>query len=424
MSCRDRILLPLVALILFAATTTARGDDWKTGGHLKYLVSGTHYADDDILAAGNGFDALDQNLDFRFKLEKRQGRWDFKLHYQFTSQYGDTVVAARPLFGSLPLAASFGVPSDRTRLFDLTSVIANADKLIAIQRLDRASFGYAGDHFVFRVGRDAISWGNGMVFQPMDIFNPFSPTSVDKEYKTGDDMLYGQYLFDNGDDLQGIVVPRRDAVSGAVESRQSSVAAKYHGRRGALDFDLLAAEHYDEQLAGFGGALDWEGAVVRSDVVANQGPAGTTVSAVANINTSWTWGQRNTTGFVEYYRNGFGQANGDYSTAALTANNELVSRIARGELYALGRDYITAGLTVEWTPRVMIANTVIGNLNDGSGLYQGTVTFDWKEDLTVLAGLVLPMGPKNTEYGGIPTTVPGTYYRPATSAYARLAWYF
>jgi hypothetical protein len=424
MSCRGRVRVLLPGLLLLGLAAAASADDWKTGGHLKYLVSGTHYADDDILAAGNGFDALDQNLDFRYKLEKREGRWDFKLHYQFTAQYGDTVAAARPLFGTLPLAAGFGVPSDRTRLFDLTSVVANEDKLIAVQRLDRASFGYAGDHLVFRFGRDAISWGNGIVFQPMDIFNPFSPTTVDKEYKTGDDMLYSQYLFDSGDDLQLIAVPRRDAATGALESVQSSLATKYHGRRGPLDFDLLAAEHYDEQLAGFGGALDWKGAVVRSDVVVNQGPAGITVSAVANIDRSWTWGQRNTTGFLEYYRNGFGQGNGDYGPAALAGNSELVNRIARGELYALGRDYLTAGLTVEWTPRVIIANTLIANLNDGSGLYQGTVTFDWKQNLTVLAGLVLPLGPNGTEYGGIPTSVPGTYYRPATSAYARLAWYF
>lgn len=411
-------------MLAMLASTPAAADGWKHGGHLKYLVSGTRYAADDILSGGNAFDALDQNVDFRYKLEKREGRWDFRLHYQFTSQYGDTVAAARPLIGSLPLAAAYGVPSDRTRLFDLTAGVANSDKLIAVQRLDRASFGYAGDRFVFRFGRDAISWGNGMVFQPMDIFNPFSPTAVDKEYKTGDDMLYLQNLFANGDDLQTIAVPRRDAATGALESTQSSLAVKFHGRRGPLDFDLLAAEHYDEQLAGLGGALGWKGAVIRADAVLNQGPTGTTVSAVANINTSWIWAKRNTTGFVEYYRNGFGQGNGDYSPTALAANTELLARVSRGEVYALGRDYLDGGLTVEWTPRTVITQTLIANLNDYSALYQATLTYDWQENLTLLAGLVLPCGPVNTEYGGVPTGVAGQYFRPTTSAYMRLAWYF
>jgi hypothetical protein len=425
MRCNASRLFFLVLVLAPAlVAATAAADPWKQGGYLKYMATASYYGADNILSGGNAFNALDQNVDFRYKLEKRDGRWDVKLHYQFTSQYGDTVAAARPLIASLPLAAAYGVPSDRTRLFDLTAGVANSGKLIAVQRLDRASFGYAGDHLVFRFGRDAISWGNGMVFQPMDIFNPFSPTAVDKEYKTGDDMLYLQYLFSNGDDLQTIAVPRRDATTGALESTQSSLAMKYHGRRGQLDFDLLAAEHYDEQLAGFGGALGWHGAVVRGDAVINQGPTGTTVSAVANINSSWVWGKHNTTGFLEYYRNGFGQGNGDYSSAALAANTELLARIARGEVFTLGRDYLAGGLTVEWTPRTNITQTLIANLDDYSTLYQGTVTFDWQENLTVLTGLVLPFGPQNTEYGGVPTGVVGQYYRPAPSAYLRLAWYF
>ena len=52
--------------------------------------------------------------------------------------------------------------------------------------------GFATDHVVMRFGRQAITWGNGLVFNAMDIFNPFDPAAVDKEYKTGDDMIYGQ----------------------------------------------------------------------------------------------------------------------------------------------------------------------------------------------------------------------------------------
>ena len=34
-----------------------------------------------------------------------------------------------------------------------------------------------------------MSWGNGLVFQPMDLFNPFTPTAVDRDYKPGNDLL-------------------------------------------------------------------------------------------------------------------------------------------------------------------------------------------------------------------------------------------
>jgi hypothetical protein len=36
----------------------------------------------------------------------------------------------------------------------------------------------------------------------MDLVNPFDPASIDTEYKAGDDMLYVQYLQDNGNDMQ------------------------------------------------------------------------------------------------------------------------------------------------------------------------------------------------------------------------------
>ncbi len=135
-----------------------------------------------------------------------------------------------------------------------------------MHRLDRLSVGFTTERSAWRFGRQAISWGNGMVFTPMDVFNPFDPAAVDKEYKTGDDMLYGQYGFDNGNDLQGVAVVRRDPVTGQVEQDQSSLAFKYHGFLGMNEYDLLAAEHYGDRILGLGGNVALGGAVWRGDL--------------------------------------------------------------------------------------------------------------------------------------------------------------
>ena len=74
----------------------------------------------------------------------------------------------------------------------------------------------------------------------MDILNPFDPAAVDKEYKLGDDMLYGQLARRNGDDLQGVVVFRRNLETGNVDQDWSSVALKYHGFAGPGEYDLLS----------------------------------------------------------------------------------------------------------------------------------------------------------------------------------------
>ncbi len=95
-----------------------------------------------------------------------------------------------------------------------------------------------------------------------------TPATVDKEYKAGDDMLYGQYLLDNGNDVQAVAVVRRDPVSGAVEQDQSSLAVKYHGFRRGNEYDLLLAEHYGQRVLGIGlPAPISAGAVWRGDLV-------------------------------------------------------------------------------------------------------------------------------------------------------------
>ncbi len=49
-----------------------------------------------------------------------------------------------------------------------------------------------------------------MVYNTLDLFNPFAPDTIDTDYKHGEDMLYLQRLFDNGSDLQALLIPRRD----------------------------------------------------------------------------------------------------------------------------------------------------------------------------------------------------------------------
>ncbi|KPK12318.1 MAG: hypothetical protein AMJ68_02165 [Acidithiobacillales bacterium SG8_45] len=405
--------------ILFAALLlplAGAADDWEFGGHVKYQASVNLWDATSIFGSGGSVTALDQNANLRLKAEKRDGSWDYKIHYELGVLYGHTLEALRAL-PSIPYPI-YALPNDNNRLFNLTSVIYDEGRGAAAHRLDRASVGYASGNFVFRAGRDAISWGNGVVYQPMDIFNPFSPTSIDKEYKSGDDMVYSQWLLPSGSDMQLVAVPRRNP-SGTFDTNDSSLAGKFRGLFGSIETDILLARHYNESFAGLGLAADWRGAVLRSDSTISDTPDGVIYSGVSNISYSWVWANHNVTGFAEYYRNGFGISNGDYSTLP----QSLLDRFARGEVFNLGQDNGAAGLTIELTPRWQFSPTVFANLNDASTLWQFAANYDWKENGTLLLGGIIPVGPLGTEYGGIPIGG-GQYYRPAISVYARLAYYF
>ena len=94
--------------------------------------------------------------------------------------------------------------------------------------IDRLAVTYTTPDLVVRVGRQAITWGSGLVFRPMDLFDPFSPTATDTECKPGVDMLYVQRLFADGSDLQFILAPRPAREGGPVTADASSAALHVH----------------------------------------------------------------------------------------------------------------------------------------------------------------------------------------------------
>jgi hypothetical protein len=135
-------------------------------------------------------------------------------------------------------------------------------------------------------------------------------------------------------------------------------------------------------------------------------------------------GGHNWTGFIEYYYNGFGQQDGDYSTAGLAANPDLLQRLARGELFNLGRHYLGASVTVELTPLLNLTPNIFLNMVDPSALAQFLLAWDWKQDFQLLGALNIPIGPAGSEYGGIETEQPGQFVSTGTSVFMQLAWYF
>jgi hypothetical protein len=396
--------------------------DWTFGGHSKLQLLYIDYPGNSIFREVIGSNALDNNFETRLKVAGREDRWDFNLDYQFIGLHGDTLKLTNTLPGaSLP---GNNVISDDRRWWDLTYSFGDEEETVFIHRLDRLSVGYTTEHTAWRFGRQAISWGNGLVFTPMDVFNPFDPAAVDKEYKSGDDMLYGQYLFNNGNDLQSVAIVRRNPRTGEVEQDQSSLAFKYHGFLGMNEYDLLDAEHYGDQILGAGGIVGIGGAVLRGDLTWTSTELDDIFSAVASLSYSWTWGGKNISGIFEYYYSGFGQKNGAYSGADILHNPDLLRRLERGELFTLARHYVAASATVEMTPLFMLIPNFFINLEDPSMLAQLVAQYDWKQNLQVLAALNFPIGSDGSEYGGIEAPVEGLYFSTGPSLFAQLAWYF
>jgi hypothetical protein len=419
-----RAVVIFVLIDLFAAPFM-NAQTYEVGGHLKYRFQAAGYPVDSLYNALIGDRSLDHALDFRVNFGVRYEDWDADAAYQLQGAYGDAFGLAK----QLPPNGLFpgGVPNDDRRLFDFTHVITESDLGAVLHRLDRLSVGYTGARGVVRFGRQAISWGNGLIYNPTDFFNPFDPAAIDKEYKTGDDMLYGQWLQDNGNDLQAVWVIRRD-LFGDISSNVDSIAIKYHGFISDVEYDLLASDHYDDLVFGGGAVVDLGGGVLRGDIMLTRTDTDTVFSGVASYSYSWTWWNRNISGVAEIFHNGFGQPDGDYSPEALAGNPDLIKRVARGELFTLGRDYVALSAMIEWTPLWLMTPNLFFNLSDGSALMQVVSQHDIAQDWQILTALNVPMGARGTEFGGIETGIEidgdPTYLSTNLGFTFQLAWYF
>ena len=264
------------------------------------------------------------------------------------------------------------------------------------QRLDRLWIGTDLGAWRLRIGRQAASFGGGLVFQPLDLFNPFSPVQIDRDFKAGDDMIVATRPFDDGSEIGFFAVGRRGEGSG-LDAAAGSAAGRWRGFVGAVSAEVLAGVHLADPLAALSLSGPLGTALWRLDLVAQRTDGATRVSGVANVDWSLLAGGRNLYLFAEYHRSGFGLTTP--SVAGLDASPALRRRVDRGEVFVLGRDYLSVGATLEWHPLLSQNLLAIHEFAGGSQLVQATL--EWRPDDASIwqASVVAPLGDRGEEFG-------------------------
>ncbi len=350
--------------------------------------------------------------------------WNLDTAYLADACYGGGVELLRKEQTNNPI---FPVDPDQISLWHLNHILTDHDQTFTEHRLDRLSLGYSGTHLVMRIGRQALTWGSGLVFHPMDLFNPFAPNATYTTYKLGTDMLYGQWLFNSGADLQGVIVPHRDPKTGSLTDNQSSAGVKWHGFVGenhTIGIDLLLAQNYQTQVLGAGASGAIGGATWTTEAIPIHLDGNSLLTSfLTNVQYAWIWNEKNINGYIEYFHNGFGVSGTDRTLSSLPAS--LTERLVRGELFTVSSNYIGAGINVQWTPLFTLNPSIISNLDDRSMLLIGQAVYSLSQNTNITYGFQWGLGSHGTEYGGLQTAPDsGIYVTPANQAYIRLTWYF
>ncbi len=404
-----RYSLTLSLAVLVAGPAFA---ETEVGAEFKIQQQAFLTRDGDRLQQTIGDSAAFTTSSLRLKAQSNARSWSFDLHYFLEGSYSSD-------FSGF---ASLTPPIPSSNALKLQTEISRGRYGSLNHRFDRASMTHSTPRTVLRLGRQALTWGRGQVFQPLDLFNPFSPDAQDRSYKPGADMAYAQYLFDNGADIQAIVVPRRGA-DRDLSADASSAAIKGLWPKGNVELEAVVASDYGDPVFAFGSAGPLGDALWKFDVVSTYpDDGGSAVSAVASLHKSWNWRTRPVSAYVEYYRNGFGVTD-RRPVDRLPVN--LTDRMARGQIFATGRDYLNVGGTVNWTPLLQVTPVGIMNLNDRSVLALVTAQYSLSNKANLVLSAQLPFGSRGSEYGGRRTTATADEFeRTPYSFHVRFERYF
>ena len=403
---------------------------WEWGGHVK-VRGGILWADEESFfqPVGTG-PHYDGSAEARLTSKIYFGTWGyFEAHNETILSGGDTRRKLKELQGLYPalFTTDLMVPgplNDDRRLMDLTWTIDEDDHYIMYNRFDRLSLTLLPRWGAVTIGRQAVTWGNGLIFNPMDLCNPFAPTDIERDYKVGDDMVSAQVNLGTRGGVHFLYVPRRNPVKREVQWNYSSLAGKVHFAWGTTEFDIMAAKHYEDAVFGIGctgylGGTAWRVDGIWTILNDHQGKD-YYFSLVANIDYSWVWWKKNWYGFLEFFYSGIGES--DYTDALL--DQAILERLDRGELFTVGRTYLSGHLRVELHPLLNCYLTVINNLADPSGVVQPRVVWDCLQDLQITVGGTVYYGRQGTEYGGF--RIPGTpfHLRGQDSGFLWATYYF
>ena len=433
--------LATAGLIVFLAAglwtkTTEAFDKWKDsitsewGGHLRAGGIASSVDDRSIYDTAGAGTWFDGETDFRLKNRTWAGEiYSFEWHYEAVFRGGDTLEKNNALKKAGDNAAGNALMtpafvSDETGFFNLSGVIDEGDDYIAYHRIDRLVLAARPYWGTAALGRQALTWGNGLVFNPMDLFNPFRPTDMERDYKIGADMALLQIQSGKIDDIQMVYVPRRNPETGEVSWKQSSLAGKLHQTVADVDIDLMAAMHYDDVVAGLGTSATLGGAVWRFDATWTQpgdgSPEDGFFACVANLDYAWAWGGKNLYGLLEFYYNSLGKS--DYADAF--SDPEMLARLGRGELFTLGKTYMSGRIQYEIHPLVNLSLSLINNLADPSGTLQPRMEWSVKQNIQVVLSGTTHYGRSGTEFGGFYIPEYGVWKIPADNVYCRVSLFF
>ncbi len=392
------------ALVLPLAAPPPAASQTAFGGDLR--VFAFRIVDD--VEADDGEGGLSSGVELGLLRLKLESRWRSADGDRLRFEWHGVAEAVSPRgSGALTSIATGGT----RRFFDLESDAFDSADTVGSTGIDRLNLRWDRPGFRLTFGRQAISLGVNYFWPVLDLFAPFPPQRIDRDYKPGVDAVRVTVPLGDFSEVEVIAAALGDRTPDDLSLASFGRFHRELGESASIDFGyLVGSVHRDLVLGGFfaadvcgtglRGELAWTRPVCDDAVALPRFACGGFWRATVGVDR--LLGPRLTL-VAEAGWNGFGV--GDPAEYALLADAD---RVRRGEVVSPGRWY--AGLSLAWQahPLVAVSGAVLTNRDDGSTLFQPGLTWSMSDRISLVAGVVVGggrgalRGELRSEYGDVP----------------------
>ena len=347
-------------------------------------------------------------------------RLRFDLNARLTEHFSANVAYEHRALAASTTGAAGGsalLPPNVPAPFRLTPgdwVIVDDPHYLHRHELDRA---YVSLHLPFlelTAGRQAIGLGRGVLFSAVDVFAPFAPTEIDREWRRGVDAVHAELRIPELSQLSAdfIVafgdVEDDELTSYAMIGRVRAVVGDVDGsvligRRGEDNMvaGVVSATVGDAEVHGELALFGTDGAGIDGGIFGTRA-----VVAKGLLGGSYQLDiHRGVQIVLEYHYSGFGVADvGD--DPSILFDPAFQARFARGDSQLLGRHALALVLSAPLFDDLSAAVSYIQSPVDGSGLVAPTFTWIASDMFTLVASAFVPWG--SAPRAGVPTSEYGS----------------
>ena len=334
-------------------------------------------------------------LTSRLKLKERWGRYSLEGH-AFLNALGSSNTHSGP-FALSPNVANVG------EALPLSYTLIDDGGAQALLRADRLVLTYEVGALRLKVGRQALSFGQGRVFTPLDRVSPFSPAAVDREYKPGVDAARLDGFWGVAGEWTLVAAQR-----GSWALDHSVFGARIKDSFNGWDLGLIGLWVSGDRVIGLSlagalgevsvygdAAFTWRaasGALARADEL--RGVDSTFIRST--LGGSWSWAEAGG-GSITFETSWLGDGASSPSAYLISATDP---RVRQGERWLLGQAYTSVALAQALTPLINASISVIANLSDLSALVGPALSWSVSNEVNVslggYAGAGLGLAPSST----------------------------